>query len=109
MDLFDVVIARKLSGGGGGGGSSDFTTAYITTDGSSGIEGAFVSSIPVFDPPIEATLPASNFGTELILYKGKALIHLFQTPYSINGNIQDLGDLMYMVTGDCEIYFTNPA
>ena len=29
MDLFDVVIARKLSGGGGGG-SSDFSTASVT-------------------------------------------------------------------------------
>lgn len=29
-DLFDVVVARKLSGGGGGGGSSDFSTAEIT-------------------------------------------------------------------------------
>lgn len=29
-DLFDVVVARKLSGGGGGGGSSDFSMATVT-------------------------------------------------------------------------------
>lgn len=28
-DLFDIVVARKLSGGGGGG-SSDFSTAEVT-------------------------------------------------------------------------------
>ena len=31
MDLFDIAVARKLSGGsGGGGGSSDFSTAEVT-------------------------------------------------------------------------------
>lgn len=31
MDLFDIVIAKKLTGGGGGGGgSSDFSTATVT-------------------------------------------------------------------------------
>ena len=30
-DLFDIALARKLSGGGGGGGgSSDFSTAEVT-------------------------------------------------------------------------------
>ena len=33
MDLFDLVVARKMSGGGGGGGgSSDFSTANVTID-----------------------------------------------------------------------------
>ena len=30
MNLYDIAIARKLSGGGGGGGSSDFSTAEVT-------------------------------------------------------------------------------
>ena len=30
MDLYDIAVARKLSGGGGGGGSSDFSTAQVT-------------------------------------------------------------------------------
>ena len=30
MDLYDIAIARKLSGSGGGGGSSDFSTAEVT-------------------------------------------------------------------------------
>ena len=30
MNLYDIAIARKLSGGGGGGGSSDFTKAEVT-------------------------------------------------------------------------------
>ena len=30
MNLYDIAIARKLSGNGGGGGSSDFSTAEVT-------------------------------------------------------------------------------
>lgn len=40
MDLFDIAVARKLSGGGGGGGGSDFSTATVTMscNGGSGYE-----------------------------------------------------------------------
>lgn len=31
MDLFDIAVARKLSGGGGGGGSSDVVTGTFHT------------------------------------------------------------------------------
>lgn len=30
MNLYDIAIAKKLSGGGGGGGSSDFAVATVT-------------------------------------------------------------------------------
>ena len=30
MNLYDIAVARKLSGGGGGGESSDFSTAEVT-------------------------------------------------------------------------------
>ena len=29
MDLYDIAVARKLSGGGGGGGSSDFKKVTV--------------------------------------------------------------------------------
>ena len=37
MRLYDIVIAKKLSGGGGGGGSSDFNKVNVTIINNSGI------------------------------------------------------------------------
>ena len=31
-DLYDIVVASKLSGGGGGGGSSDFSMSTVTVN-----------------------------------------------------------------------------
>lgn len=36
MNLYDIAIARKLSGGGGGGGSSDMYTAEVSVIASNG-------------------------------------------------------------------------
>ncbi len=46
MDLFDIAVAKKLSGSGGGGGGGDLSTAEVTFDISTGngviIEGAVI-------------------------------------------------------------------
>lgn len=54
-DLFDVVVARKLSGGGGGGGSSDFSTASITLV-SSNAEAAVSFYSVYYDETLEQNL-----------------------------------------------------
>lgn len=43
MNLYDIAIARKLSGGGGGGGSSDFDKAIITVVNNSNLDRSFSS------------------------------------------------------------------
>lgn len=107
MDLFDIAIAKKLSGGGGGGGGgdSDFSTAQVTVVNPQGsIRGAFVATLP-FNPPIEVTFDTNMFGSTLVLYRGKAFISFSEVPASISGGIQDIGGGGYLVTSDCTITF----
>lgn len=104
-DLFDIVVARKLSGGGGGGGSSDFSTAEVTlTFGGQwcGVAGAFVNS--------NASLAGAPDGISsgdtatLILYKGRAEIWSNDTVTSTSGDIEyDDVSGHYFVTGNCSI------
>ena len=42
MSLYDIAVARKLSGGGGGGGSSDFDKAIITAVNNSNLGRSFL-------------------------------------------------------------------
>lgn len=110
-DLFDIVVARKLSGGGGGGGSSDFSTAQVTTinntSGEGYIYGAFTmeadggfSACVMYNTYFE---PNETRTDNLVLYKGGAIIEIQGAQPSISGNIESLGDNMYSVTGDCTI------
>lgn len=118
-DLFDVVVARKLSGGGGGGGSSDFSTAVLHAVDMNGddvmgdynppiFQGPFIGTIPV-NGGIECSFFSDIFGDgTLILYKGRAFVGLANVEWpvsSISGNIEDIGDGGYLVTGDCTIVF----
>ncbi len=103
-DLFDIVIARKLSGGGGGG-SSDFSTATVTATYGHTIEGAFYANFPPEAPIEGATIYQNSMSDTLILYKGASLISIDDPVQSISGNIQDMGGGRYVVTGDCTITF----
>lgn len=111
MDLYDVVVAKALSGGGGGGGSSDFTTATMTYSNSTNTplglpivqdygEGAQFSY--PFAPPTGGTSVSVN----VILYKGTAWGVLNVPPESVNismsGAIED-NDGMFTITGDCTL------
>lgn len=115
-DLFDVVVARKLSGGGGGG-SSDFSTAEVT----------FVNQTEsfIYDflmPCVEGTdteyvipnaagalvdLDASNTKTyTAILYKGICSLSYpsnTSMTFSITGSAEKISDGVVSVTGDCTI------
>lgn len=106
MDLFDLVIAKKLAGGGGGGGSSDFSTATVTVNG----VGPFIAEAAnimedatrglVFKSPLETSFI-------VILYKGVAILEVTETEFEIppsETNIYyDADNGYYIITGDCTI------
>lgn len=92
------------------GGSSDFSTANVTltigavTQGS--IEGVclrerggisqMVTNYPL-QPNATTVIPA-------VLYKGQSRIHTqFSATIAVEGNIQQMGNNNYMITGDCAI------
>lgn len=105
MDLFDIAVARKLSGGGGGGGGgdSDFSTATVTIVGGTvncglpylindfGLQGIFV--IPQGYPEGSHTIA---------LWHGACIVEI-QGNLSVSGSIEDFGGGMYLITGDCTI------
>lgn len=111
MDLFDVVVAKKLSGGGsGGGGSSDFSTAQVTLIN----RGTYFYRIPCILDNAEYDVHGSactdyfdSSTLTAILYKGKAYAEFSPLEVdSISGNIEfDEGGQMYVITGDCTITF----
>lgn len=114
-DLFDIAVARKLSGGGGGG-SSDFSTATVTLVDSGGLGatlyGAFYyESEPPFvlDPHTTAYAYTDQGTVEIVLYKGSALIDANDVTdqgatFTVSGNASALTPMpMINVTGDCTI------
>ena len=104
MDLYDIAIARKLSGGGGGGGSSDFSTATVTVVNGNinanipylmnmgGLEGIFV---------MEQGYPEGTH--EIALWHGAAIVYLRGSNQIVSGNVKDMGEGMYLVTGDFSV------
>ena len=110
MDLYDIAVARKLSGGsgGGGGGSSDFSTAQVTVVES---EIGFVSNpytmssiieeLGVIPIRVRAMDESQNFIVPL--YKGMA-------SFAASENVIVSGDATYdenyrlvHISGDCSI------
>ena len=116
MDLFDIAVARTLSGGGGGGGGgdSDFSTATMTVINPNW-------KLPSIHAPVcidvleeDFYMSAGDFtpgdGTttrKIILYKGLSSIYIDKRgetmSFSVSGNIEDDGDGYYYVSGDCTI------
>lgn len=107
MDLYDIAIARKLSGGGGGGGGgdSDFSIAQVTVTIST--SGAYINLCVAIDAGGFAytVSPLQESGTySAVLYKGGALAAVpADFEYTATGSIQDYGGGMLFVTGDCTI------
>lgn len=111
MDLYDVAIARKLSGGGGGGGSSDFSTAEVTITTNADI--LFYGAITVLDDfaygdasntviSVRAGLPETY---NVIMYKGTAILinsdDAAFTNVSLSGSLELIDDdYAIKVTGD---------
>ena len=104
-DLFDVVVARKLSGGGGGGGSSDFSTATVTVSG-----GNLLGALPFIMTEEQGGMDCLFIAAQsyapgaysIALYKGMAALDLSGVT-SVSGNIEDVGGGFYFITGDCTI------
>lgn len=105
-DLFDVVVARKLSGGGGGGGSSDFSTAQVTISGDNNADTCLPFCIDQGDMTALFNVRQTYYpGTyEIALWKGASLIEIYnKATVETSGNIEDFGGGMYLITGDCTI------
>ena len=102
MDLYDIAVARKLSGGsgGGGGGSSDFSTAEVTVT----ISNNQLYVPYVYDDENFTLLNAviRESGTyNIALYKGIAFGSLYDTSaeITVTGDIEaDEGD--FYITGN---------
>lgn len=103
MDLYDIAIAKKLSGSGGGGGSSDFSTATVTYE----TDQVFPLYMARADDLMEGLTPMVRTEGEYIvpLYKGKAFAIW---PQSIEDlEIETTGDItfdsehkVFTITGD---------
>lgn len=110
MDLYDIAIARKLSGGGGGGGGgdSDFSTAQVTFNGVPAVN-LYLANVSG-QMPVDAAVPMVQLveptvnAITAVLYKGAAIMMtLGAMTAELSGNIQHMGGTIYLITGDCTI------
>lgn len=111
MNLYDIAIARKLSGGGGGG-SSDFTTATVTFVVSAADYPDWIGACAEGANPVcmsdhaEGTIKGENGTKTVILYKGYTFIRPEWNAgltISVSGNAsKDIYDNV-TITGDCTI------
>lgn len=101
MDLYDIAVARKLSGGsGGGGGNSDFSTAEVT----------IIPPVPM--PVVGFWIVDDEFGDTAIfigtsthtaiLYKGQQVLYFDDAPSAVSG-AAEIVDTSVLVKGDCTI------
>lgn len=109
-DLFDVVVARKLSGGGGGGGSSDFSTAEVTVQGELSIEEEGKWFILLDDGVMSSTDVLSDCTIVIVLYQGSFEAEIYNP--GGYGAVVTTGDAIattearkttLTITGDCTI------
>lgn len=104
-DLFDIVVARKLSGGGGG--SSDFSTANLTITKAEGKTVVWkfptiISDKLVVDNYVQQELTETH---PVALYKGVLEIYAGEGLYSIiSGNVTE-DDGLFTITGDCSLQY----
>lgn len=101
--------------GSGGGGSSDFSTAGVTVNSSTSLMYKLSLSNYYDYENTGIMLPSISSGDiedskilNAILYKGQAMCifnPLGQTTpnISVSGNIQDIGQNTYIITGNCTI------
>lgn len=128
MDLYDIAIAKKLSGsGGGGGGSSDFSTVTVTLirdseDPAGG--GQLNNASIIYDGQIigydQLVFSSSADETvELVLYKGSFVSSVAAMGLSASGDIVLTNTEVIdgwtfadcVITGDCTIHYiaNNPT
>lgn len=114
-DLFDIAVAKKLSGGGGGGGG-DLSKATVTLVDSDGIgaviKGAFcIDTAGTSSPSDDCTFPmcfTDEFeSVGIALYKGTAVIDAGGildegATFAVSGSATADG-FYIIVTGDCTI------
>ena len=109
MDLYDILLAKNLSGGGGG--SSDFSTAEVTFNGIG--QGAYISVTFAETIEAEESYPASSYGARevtngtynIILYKGLALLEIGDPDLNVtaSGAVTTEDNLLFKITGNCTI------
>ena len=108
MDLYDIAVARKLSGGGGGGGSSDASTATITLVDPG--EMGYILLGPFYSESHETAKPkcfTDDGEVGVLLYKNSAQVDATNVleeggTISVSGNAT-LEDAFVIITGDCTI------
>lgn len=101
--------------GEGGGGSSDLSTATLTINNIDGPDAKFdvalintrgFSSGGVPHAPLQGDTETVN----VILFEGAAMLNIENRPENLNitisGNIEDIGNNSYVITGDCTITLT---
>ena len=116
MSIFDMLLANAMgeSGGGGGGGSSDFSTATVTLVDNVGDGINFVIPYVCEANAMGEGSPAMIYSASMTyeagtytvaLYKGALMCEIV---YSITttGDITNLFENMYLITGDCTITIT---
>lgn len=121
MNLFDIAVARKLSGGGGGGDVSIAKCdVSITNNGSN--DGSVHFYYPIIDDDalviekwVELTAgETTEFELDVIMYKGEAILYYDYTfefsSVKLEDDIETTGNASYAdgiitITGDCTITF----
>lgn len=113
MDLYDIAIAKKLSGSGGGG-SSDFSTAEVTVQITSAQPGVAIYIPTVISSPMEVISnypynPANSSTPQTVtvpLYKGSLIIIGIWDSGAVtvdtSGSVQVM-ESSFLITGDCTI------
>ena len=100
-----VIESVKINGEeAGGGGSSDFSTATVTVVGNINACIPYTTTIEMGDPfdALVAVEQIVTNGSQIPLYKGKLVIEI-KHEVTVSGNIESLGNGMYLITGDCTI------
>ena len=112
--VFPGGFTSAITAISGGGGSSDFTTAEVTVVGdmvsSTFAEIASLDNI-LENPPVDITIMEADtwfVGTYIVpLYKGTAFgaldIIRFGQTIQTSGDIESIGENLYLITGDCTI------
>lgn len=119
-DLFDIYVAKKLSGGGGG--SSDFSTAEVTivNNTSGSLESIYMPYIlnanveagnpDIAMPTFLGGIPVGTSSYNAVLYKGSCYLDYVayvtvtgSMPVEIAGSATKLFDGAIAITGDCTI------
>lgn len=111
MNLYDMLLFRKLSGGGGSG---DFTAVEVTIKTDSMFASDVIAMIPnqISADDFGALLPSASFDApnieetlSVVLYKGEAYAQLWDTahnqPYNLVGVSGDITerDGGYLIAG----------